>query len=175
MKKLLVFFTSLTMCFGLIVYKETTVHAGTMEDKGYRDHSDLPVELVFANDSTYRNNLLLEGSSVNILPGEVSANYDPIDIKTDTLSPGKYEITCKMAGFSSDLFLYENGGNIYDKQNDIILPTVWTVENRTYTAEFTVTTPTNRLTLGENSTYIKVTEPSSYKRFVMIVFLKNSY
>lgn len=48
-------------------------------------------------------------------------------------------------------------------------------ENRTYTAEFTVTRHTNRLTLGENSTYIKVTEPSSYKRFVMLVFLKNSF
>lgn len=169
MKKILMFFVSLTMCLGFIVYEENTVQA---IDDGYKYHSDFPVYLTFSNDTTYRNNLLLKGECVYITSGNISGSYYPIDIITDTLNPGTYVITCDMIGFESDEFLYENGGNIYDAQNDIILPTTWTVNDRTYSAEFTVTKSTNRLTLGENSTYIQVTEPVYYNRLVMTVSLK---
>ena len=168
MKKILMFFVSLTMCLGFIVYEENTVQA---IDDGYKYHSDFPVYLTFSNDTTYRNNLLLKGECVYITSGNISGSYYPIDIITDTLNPGTYVITCDMIGFESDEFLYENGGNIYDAQNDIILPTTWTVNDRTYSAEFTVTKSTNRLTLGENSTYIQVTEPVYYNREVMMVSL----
>lgn len=168
MKKILMFFVSLSMCLGFIAYSGNIVQA---IDDEYSYHSDFPVNLVFSNDTTYRNNLLLKGECVYITSGNISSSYYPIDIITDTLNPGTYKITCDMIGFESDNFLYENGGNIYDAQNGIILPTKWTVNDRTYSAEFTVTKSTNRLTLGENSTYIQVTEPVYYNRLVMSVSL----
>lgn len=169
MKKFLVFFIVLIMCFGFIVYEESPVHASITDSSFY--YSDFPVDLEFQDGSSYKNNLLMKGNTIYITSGNVSANYYPIDIRTNTLNPGNYSITCDMVGFSSDEFLYENGGNIYDQQNDIILPTTWTVKDRTFIAEFTITTPTNRLTLGENSTYIKVNEPVYYNRAVMTVSL----
>lgn len=105
--------------------------------------------------------------------GETSVNEHEIPIELAFYNDsGTYTISFNMVGFSNDKYLYQMGGNIYDKQNHISLPTTWTETGSTITAEFTITNTTSRLSLGEGGTYIEIGEPGFGTRLIMNVTLQ---
>lgn len=174
MKKILGCFLTLVMSFSLVAYGGATLHAQTVSEVNNvnNSESEIPIELVFYNDSNYMNNLILLGNSIFAERGFTGKIATAIDLKTKILKSGSYALTFDVADLSSNKYFYEMGGNIYDKQNHISLPTKWTEKDNIITAEFTITNTTNRLSLGEGGMYIEINEPSLDHRLVMSITLE---
>ena len=155
MKKILVCFLTLVMSFSLVAYGGAALHAQTVS-KVNNSESEIPIDLVFYNDSTYNGALILMGNKIFAEAGFIGSSGAVIDLKAESLKPGSYTLTFNLADLNSNKYLYEMGGNIYDKQNKESLPTKWTEQNNIITAEFTIANTTNRLSLGEGGMYIEV-------------------
>lgn len=171
MKKILGCFLTLILSFSLVAYGGTTLHAQTVSEAN-NSESEIPIDLVFYNDSTYMNNLILMWDRIFVERGFTGKIATAIDLKAEALKPGSYTLTFDVADLSSNKYFYEMGGNIYDKQNHISLPTKWTEQNNIITAEFTITNTTNRLSLGEGGIYIEINEPSLDHHLIMSITLE---